>query len=117
MRASPLCTGGHVHGRDVAAVALEALLGPVVSQASGRVGVPGGDPRVTQADTGVELGGHQRCLSTRGSMREGRDPAVVARRRSRPVAAWRSIRQAWVFGRIGPAARVPMLPGRPSPDR
>jgi hypothetical protein len=67
--------------------------------------VAGGDLNVAYVNSGVEHGGHV-CRSMCRCMRGSRTPAVVARRRSHRVAAWRSMLAPRVLSRIGPSARA-----------
>jgi hypothetical protein len=50
------CSGGHVRGEDVVGVPVEVPAGPVVSASWFRVGVPGGDLHVAEADSRIEHG-------------------------------------------------------------
>jgi len=72
-------------------VAVEVLTGPVVAHCGSGVGVAGCDLHVTKIHSSVEHGGDV-CLSICGWARRIRTPAVSAIRRSRGVAACRSIR-------------------------
>jgi hypothetical protein len=84
-------------------VSVEVLAGSVVAHGGFRVGVAGGDLYVAEADTSVEHSGD----NVSEHMWVIRTPAVVARRRRRRVAAWRSIRAPLRLSRIGPRTRSP----------
>jgi len=48
--------GGHVAGEDVVGVPVEVLAGPVIAHGRARIGVPGGDLDITQANPGIQTG-------------------------------------------------------------
>ena len=48
--------GGHVSGKDVVAVPVEVLAGPVIAGSCAGIGVPGGDLDIAQVNASIKHG-------------------------------------------------------------
>jgi len=84
---------------------VEILAGSVIAHRRPRVSMAGRDLHVAQIHARVEHGRDERVWSTYVDESDYPDFAASANRRSRRMAACRSIRVPWLSSRTGPEAR------------